>query len=256
QIQVEEELSVSIDTLAIATQNKALEEVEKIVQDLEVDQRLQNKNLMARELQLINANSLLMNQLLSILHEVESNELQLMRKKSVDAGIVVHDSIKRIGVLLVAFFLGAGLLVYLIWIDISKSNFYKDQLEKARDEAEELSQIKQRFLANMSHEIRTPLQSIIGFAEQIKNQQTMNPEAVDAIYSSSEHLLHIVNEVLDYSRISSGNFTLAREKFQLMEVVREVEGAIRIQAEKKSLSLIMDFEEAKDFSLVGDSFRL
>lgn len=256
QMQVEEEFRVVVDTLLVANQNKALEEIEKIMYDLEQDQRTQSKMLLERELQLINANSLLVNQLLGILREVEKEEYEHMQARSGEAGLVVSESIRRISVLLIAFFLGAALLVYLIWIDISKSNFYKEQLERSRDEAQELSQIKQRFLANMSHEIRTPLQSIIGFAEHLKQEKSPDPEAIDAIYSSSEHLLHIVNEVLDYSRISSGNFTLAREKFQLMEVVREVEGAIRIQAEKKSLSLIMDFEEAKDFSLVGDSFRL
>lgn len=256
QMQVQEELRVVVDTVAIAKQNKALEEVEKIVHDLEADQRTQSKILLARELELINANSFLVGQLLSILREVEREEVVMMNQKNYEAGVVVSESIKRISILLLSFFLGAALLVYLILIDISKSNYYKLQLEKARDEAEELSLIKERFLANMSHEIRTPLQSILGFAEHIKSQQSMDREAVDAIYSSSEHLLHIVNEVLDYSRISSGNFTLAQEEFRLMDVIREVESAMRIQAEKKSLVLILDLEQAQNFLLTGDSFRL
>jgi signal transduction histidine kinase/DNA-binding response OmpR family regulator len=256
QLQVQEELSVVVDTVAIAKQNKALEEVEKIVQNLETDQRTQNKKLLARELELIDANSQLVSQLLSILREVETEEVAAMHQKSNEAGYVVSESIKRISILLLLFFLGAALLVYLIWIDISRSNYYKMQLEKARDEAEQLSLIKERFLANMSHEIRTPLQSIIGFAEHIKRQQTLDREAVDAIYSSSEHLLHIVNEVLDYSRISSGNFTFAREDFALMDVIREVEAAMRIQANKKQLSLLLDVEQSTDHNLVGDSFRL
>ena len=119
-----------------------------------------------------------------------------------------------------------------------------------------MSKIKQRFLANMSHEIRTPLQSIIGFSEQLKNYRGTHLEAVDAINSSSEHLLHIVNEVLDYSRISTGSFVLSSENFQLMEVVKEVESALRIQAGKKGLTLLLDVEEAKDHHVRGDAFRL
>jgi signal transduction histidine kinase/FixJ family two-component response regulator len=256
QVQVQEELSVTVDTVAIAKQNEALEEVEKIVLDLEKDQRTQSKQLLKRELELINANSLLVTQLLTILREVEKEEMQHVQHKSFDASIVVSDSIKRMSLLLLCFFLGAALLVYLIWVDISRSNYYKLQLEKARDEAEELSQIKQRFLANMSHEIRTPLQSIIGFAEHIKQQKAYDTEAVDAIYTSSEHLLHIVNEVLDYSRISSGHFSLAHDDFSLMEVVKEVEAAMRIQADKKKLALIIDTNDATDEVLTGDSFRL
>src|SRR5690606_26303381 len=120
------------------------------------------------------------------------------------------------------FFLGAAVLVYLIWVDITRSNYYKDQLERAKEEAEELSKIKQRFLANMSHEIRTPLQAIVGFSEQLKNYQGPHMEAVGAIHSSSDHLLHIVNEVLDYSRISSGSFTLVNEPFSLFSLLKEV----------------------------------
>ncbi len=108
----------------------------------------------------------------------------------------------------------------------------------------------------MSHEIRTPLQSIIGFAEHLRSENRKENDAVEAIHSSSEHLLHIVNEVLDYSRISSGNFTLARESFSLKRVIREVESAMRIQAEKKGLVLVLDMEQASDVTIVGDAFRL
>jgi signal transduction histidine kinase/DNA-binding response OmpR family regulator len=256
QVQVQQEFSVVVDTVAIARQNEALEEVEKIVLDLEQDQRTQGKQLLSRELELINTNSLLVTQLLTILREVETEEVHKMHARSYDAGFVVNESIKRISIVLLLFFLGAALLVYLIWTDISRSNYYKEQLEKARDEAEELSLIKQRFLANMSHEIRTPLQSIIGFAEHIKHRQSYDREAVDAIYSSSEHLLHIVNEVLDYSRISSGHFTLAKEDFELMSVIKEVESAMRIQSDKKKLSLLVDVEHSSNYTLSGDSFRL
>ncbi|MCD9014540.1 ATP-binding protein [Parachryseolinea silvisoli] len=254
-VKVEEELSVQVDTLAVARQSNALEEVEKIMRELDDNRVSQNRRLQRRELELIHANSLFINQLLGILHEVENEELQQMRKTNQQAGTLFNQSISRISMLLVVFFLVAALLVYLIWIDISKSNYYKEQLERSRDEAEELGQIKQRFLANMSHEIRTPLQSIIGFAEQLR-QRPGSPEAAAAIHSSSEHLLHIVNEVLDYSRISSGNFSLAEEAFTLRTLVNEVEEAMRVQSEKKGLTFLLDYEQALDYRLLGDPFRL
>jgi DNA-binding response OmpR family regulator len=100
------------------------------------------------------------------------------------------------------------------------------------------------------------LQSIIGFAEQLRQKQQPDREAVEAIHSSSEHLLHIVNEVLDYSRISSGNLTFAQEDFRLPDVIREVESAIRIQAERKKIGLVVDTQDVQDIPLSGDSFRL
>lgn len=256
QFQVQEEVSVTIDTLSVARHNKALEEVGKIMTDLDREQRAENKKLLEQELALINSNSLFITQLLGILHDVENEELSKMHDNNNRAVQVVTKNISRISILLLVFFLGAAVLVYLIWMDITRSNFYKEQLEKAKEEAEELSKIKQRFLANMSHEIRTPLQSIIGFSEQLKNYHGPHLEAAGAINSSSEHLLHIVNEVLDYSRISSGSFTLVKEPFHLYGLLREVEAAMRIQADRKRLTLLLDLEKSSDYMLVGDAFRL
>lgn len=256
RIKVEEHRSIDVDTLAVARQNEALVEVEKIMRELEIEQRTQQKRLERQELELIHANSVFINQLLNILHDVENEELLRMRETNSHAVSVMNQSISRTNLLLLSFLLAAAFFVYLIYIDVTRSNYYKAQLEEARDKAEELSQIKQRFLANMSHEIRTPLQSIIGFAEQLKQNGQNQKEAAKAIHSSSEHLLHIVNEVLDYSRISSGNFTLEIEPFRLLHVTREVESAIRMQAEKKSLAFILDAEQAEEHELMGDSFRL
>lgn len=255
RIRVEEHYSVDVDTLAVARQNEALLEVEKIMRELETEQQVQRKKLERQELDLIQANSIFINQLLNILHDVENEELRRMRETNEHAVSVMNQSISRTNILLLSFLLAAAFFVYLIYIDVTRSNYYKAQLEKAKDRAEELSQIKQRFLANMSHEIRTPLQSIIGFAEQLR-LDAKNREAAEAIYSSSEHLLHIVNEVLDYSRISSGTFTLEKERFELFELIREVESAMRVQAERKSLTFILDAEQASDQTLIGDSFRL
>lgn len=256
RIKVEEHLSVDVDTLAVARQNEALVEVEKIMRELETEQRAQQKRLERQELDLIHANSVFISQLLNILHDVENEELLRMRETNNHAVSVMNQSISRTNLLLLSFLLAAAFFVYLIYIDVTRSNYYKAQLEEARDRAEELSQIKQRFLANMSHEIRTPLQSIIGFAEQLKQNGNNQKEAAQAIHSSSEHLLHIVNEVLDYSRISSGNFTMEIEPFSLLNVIREIESVLRMQAERKSLAFILDTEQAEEYELMGDSFRL
>ncbi|MEJ1237692.1 ATP-binding protein [Chryseolinea sp. T2] len=255
-VKVEEQTSVVIDTLAVARQNNALNEVEQIIMDMENEQRAESKRLITEELELIHANSLFINQLLSILHDVENEEVVQMHANNDRAGALVSQSIWRISLLLICFFIGAALLVYLIWVDITRANYYKEQLEKSRDEAQELSQIKQRFLANMSHEIRTPLQSIIGFAEQLKSQRKSDPEAIDAINSSSEHLLHIVDEVLDYSRISSGSFVLNREPFMLAPLIKEITSALQVQAERKGLNLLVDLGFPAELRIMGDPFRL
>ena len=68
--------------------------------------------------------------------------------------------------------------------------------------------------------------------------------------------MHIVDEVLDYSRISSGSLALNKEIFKLLSLIKEVESAVRVQAERKGLMLLLDTEQIEDYALLGDPFRL
>ncbi len=255
RVEVKEEISVKTDTLAVARQDSAIAQVGRIMKSLDEGQRTQTRQMMKRELDLINTNISLINQLLSILQEVENEEISSIERKNAEAASLVSSSIQRIGIIMLVFFLLAALLVFLILVDISRSNYYRLQLIKAKEEAEELGKVKQRFLANMSHELRTPLQSIIGFAEQLKNPAVSN-EAVIAIQSSSEHLLQVVNEVLDFSRIESDTFTFENAPFFLDKVIDEVTSVIRISAEKKGLQLIVANHNLPANVVVGDAFRL
>jgi len=253
RVAITEEVNIRVDTLAVARQDSALLEIGNIMKKLDDQNDVQTQEILKRELNLVNTNIALINQLLSILQEVETEEMKLIENKNTEAASLVASSINRIGIIIIIFFLLASLLVFLILLDISKSNYYRLQLIKAKDEAEQLSLVKQRFLANMSHEIRTPLQSIIGYSEQLKNES--HPEMLNAIQRSSEHLLHIVDEVLDYSRIESGKFTLAREPFQIEELIREITSVVKIQATQKNLSFIVNAPETLS-PVLGDPFRL
>jgi len=256
KIEVKEELSVKIDTLSIGQRDSAMLAADHVMKSLGQNQRLQNKHMLRHELELINANTILINQLLNILHETEEEELAIVRVNNDAAATLVNKSIRRIGIILIVFFVAGALLIFLILTDITRTNFYRLQLVKAKEEAEELSQVKQRFLANMSHEIRTPLQSIVGYAEQLKKTDGTNIPALEAIQSSSEHLLHIVNEILDYSRIESGKFKLEREPFSIAHVVHDVSVIMQVQAEHRSLSFVLVNASNLDTMVMGDAFRL
>ncbi|CAN5474988.1 hypothetical protein BH23BAC1_BH23BAC1_20940 [soil metagenome] len=253
---VEEELRVTIDTLFIAKQDSAIWKVEKMMRMIENEQHRRTNNLLSRELQLINTESKLHNQLLNIIHTIEAEEINQVTTNNLAATEVVNESITWINIIIIAFFLVTGILVFLIFVDISRSSKYRKQLIAAKEEAEHLGQVKQRFLANMSHEIRTPLQAIIGYAEQVRQEDHPQREALEAIYQSSEHLLHIVNEVLDYSRIVSGKYTFEYHPFDLKQLVKEVTETMRSSAEKKSLKLILLDQLNPPAHFIGDPFRL
>ncbi|WP_298740566.1 ATP-binding protein [uncultured Chitinophaga sp.] len=253
---VTEEVNVKIDTLALAKQDSIMWEVEKAMQDYEKERRLQSSRFVNREIELANASNVLTSQMLSILQEVEKEVVKQEAQNNIQARNVVSTSVMRISAIMGVFLLLMAILVYLILTDIAKSNAYRQQLEIAKEEAEYHGMAKQRFLANMSHEIRTPLQSIIGYADLLRQQDKPSKRHIEAIFHSSEHLLHIVNEVLDYSRIISGKFTFERRDFDLHQLLEEVITVMRPQAEKKLLPLELHNNVAGNGFITGDPFRL
>ncbi|MBX2964025.1 MAG: response regulator [Cyclobacteriaceae bacterium] len=254
QIEIREEINIITDTIAISRQDSALAQIALIMKGIEQAQRTTDELLAKRELELVTVSAALLHQLMDVLHEIEQDEIAQLQANHLQSGELFNRSITRMIILLLVFLLGIGMLVFFILSDISKSQYYRIQLENAKQQADQLREVKERFLANMSHEIRTPLQSILGFAEQLEDKPEQ--ESVHAIRQSSEHLLHIVNEVLDYSRIESNKFELLREPFNLKNVLAEIEAAYRLPIEKKGLAFMVKSSGLKDIKVLGDAFRL
>lgn len=252
---VTEVLNVHVDTLAVAQRDSMIRGIESAMQGIEKDQHYKGMKLVSREMALNNSSSLLIAQLLSMIRKLEAEEIGILSRNNAKATEVVNSSMLRTGIIMLLFLAITGILVFLILADISKSNLYRARLLEAKEEAERLSAVKQRFLANMSHEIRTPLQSIIGFSEQIRKEEKPEQESLDAIYHSSGHLLQIVNEVLDYSRIVSGKFSFEKQNFSMRQLLTEVAKTMEMQALKKNIGFACELP-AEEMLYSGDAFRL
>ena len=250
------EENVKRDTLSIINDGKIAKDVNRSLLAIQNAQKLKSQAFIEKEAELANANTKLIAEMLNILRKVEDEAVNQIEKSSVQARHVVNTGISRISTIMFVFFGITVVLLYLILTDITKSIRYRKALETARDLAEFHGRAKQRFLSNMSHEIRTPLQSIIGYAELIKQQIYPQRKDIDAIYYSSEHLLQIVNEVLDYNRIVSGKFTFSEDTFSIKALLKEVIMILKPQAEKKNLDLNTDFQLNGVEYITGDAFRL
>lgn len=253
---ISEEFKVTKDTLSKAAKDSMITDIRTTLQSIENEQKEKTTKFLKREAVLANASFLITKQMLNVLREVETEAVAQLDHNSAQAKQVVNKGISQITAILVGFLLLTIILVYLILTDISKLNRYRKALEITKDEAEYHSKAKQRFLSNMSHEIRTPLQSIIGYAELISQQQQPDKRQVDAIYQSSVHLLQIVNEILDYNRIISGEFTLQAAVFDVNKLLDEVLDVMRPLAEQKSIKLIHDIHLDDIQFIEGDAFRL
>jgi hypothetical protein len=119
---------------------------------------------------------------------------------------------------------------------------YTSELEQRKTELERMDRLKTEFLASMSHELRTPLHTILGFTELLQDEKDGSLSApqkrfLNHIQGDSQHLLQLINQVLDLSKIEAGQFDLKRETYPIVQSIREVHDAIRPGAESKGLHL-------------------
>lgn len=253
---INEEFKIKRDTLNAVVEDSIMSGIESSLQAIELEQREKSGRFLKQEADLANSSNALTKQMLSILREVESEAIAQIELKGVRAQEVVNEGVGQIMAIVIAFFVITLILVYFILVDISKSNRYRKALEMAKEEAEYHGKAKQRFLSNMSHEIRTPLQSILGYAELVLQQENPRKKDINAIYQSSEHLLQIVNEILDYNRIISGEFQFNDERFNMFDALTEVVAVMRPLAEQKSLKFDTAFHLINPTYVSGDVFRL
>jgi adenylate cyclase len=138
---------------------------------------------------------------------------------------------------------GGGTVI--IYSDITERKHYEETLTAARDQAEAMSRTKSSFLANMSHELRTPLNAIIGLTEMmISNAPRFGTEKaaepLRRVNRAGEHLLDLINQVLDLSKIEAGKFDLNMETVKIPPLIDEVVGTARGLAEQNKNRLIVE----------------
>jgi len=122
-------------------------------------------------------------------------------------------------------------------------------LKAAQEAAEAANHAKSQFLASMSHELRTPLNAVLGFAQLLQTNRGRNltedqKDHIQRILSSGEHLLNLINEVLDLAGIEAGKLKLSLERVRLADVVRDLAGAMAPLAERAGVSLLSEIADA------------
>ncbi len=146
-----------------------------------------------------------------------------------------------------------------MWLlaDITEINAAKVEVEKARDRAEEATRAKSAFLANMSHEIRTPMNAIIGLTHLMRRdtRDALERERLEKVDDAAHHLLQVINDILDLSKIEAGKMTLEDIEFSLDTMLSGAFEMVNVRAREKGLELVLDTDHLPA-RLRGDPTRL
>ncbi len=139
------------------------------------------------------------------------------------------------------------------------SHFSQELLEQAAQKANAANQAKSQFLAKMSHELRTPLNAILGFTQIMSKDHSLSnkqKEYLDIINRSGEHLLSLINDVLEVSRIEAGKMSLNETSFDICHLIKSIREMFILKASNKGLELTIEQKDHLPYSVYGDQGKL
>lgn len=143
--------------------------------------------------------------------------------------------------------------------DITERKKLEEELHRAKQVADRASASKSAFLANMSHEIRTPMTAVLGFTEILKDSTLTQAERIDAISridNSGRALLRLIDDILDISKIEAGRLDIQKSRFSPVAVVSDVVSFMRVNAERKGISLRLKVDASVPTEATSDPGRL
>ncbi|MGI9243452.1 MAG: ATP-binding protein [Verrucomicrobiales bacterium] len=154
---------------------------------------------------------------------------------------------------------GGVRFMYGVFQDVTETVHAEEELRQARSEAEKANQAKSEFLSNMSHELRTPLNGVLGYVQILQRDQTLGAaqkSSLDSISNCGEHLLNLINDVLDLSKIEAGEMEVTREPTDLSLLLDGVRDIVKPRAESKGLEFVLDTAPEVPRGVITDPIKL
>ena len=179
--------------------------------------------------------------------------------KEVEAEIITKTGTILVGLFSAdIIFIANKMCLLTVMVDITLRKQAEEKIKEARLEADEANFAKSEFLSRMSHELRTPLNSILGFAQLIEMGKLLpgQEKAIGYIRQSGNHLLNLINEVLDISRIESGRISLSMEPVQLKSIIQETIDSVQPLISERKISIELIYSPANNLFVRSDRKRL
>ncbi len=236
----------------------ALKEELSQIEKLQARDSIEQVQLRKRELNLVQQDRELSASLASLITTIENDEKIHFEWKAHEADLSAGLTYRYLIIFGISVFLLLMIVLIVIINYVRKTNASRAALTSAKTEAENLARAKEIFVANVSHEMRSPMNAISGLSEQLLGfpvDEKMH-EQLTVIRRSSDHLLGVINEILDFSKLQAGKVIIEKVDFYLSDVIEEVIQINQVLAQKKQVELKHSLDEEIPDVLSGDPVRL
>jgi signal transduction histidine kinase/CheY-like chemotaxis protein/HPt (histidine-containing phosphotransfer) domain-containing protein len=217
-----------------------------------------SSELITRESQLAKTSGEIREKFYDLITKIENDGSELIKSKSAAAQKIAGKTYMW----LITFSISGGLLSLLVLFVIIRYvrqvYSYQIALEISKQEAEQLARTKEMFMANISHEIRTPVTAISGFTDQLLHEplDENTTGSLKIIKSSSDHLLKIIDDILDFSKLENNKLVLEKVNFSISQILEDVNNMFEKAAQQNNTRLTYTLSPETPRVLLGDPYRL
>ena len=193
-----------------------------------------------------------------LLESIEEDEQAALAARMYHEQSIRRDAAIAMAAISVAAIILVLVFFTIIWRDLTRSNHYRNELEKARDYAEDLLRAREKLMLTITHDIKAPAGSIIGYTDLLERLISDKRQKfyLDSMKNSAQHLLALVTSLLDYHRLEAGKMDLNPVAFRPFRLMEDIYNSFLPLAEKKNINLNYSPELEQNLTLEGDPFRI
>jgi signal transduction histidine kinase/DNA-binding response OmpR family regulator len=215
--------------------------------------------LMNRTNELHRDNSIITNEINHVLVAIEEEEILKLQEEELEKQTMIHRASRHLATISIL-----AIIIFLFFFsltlrDIWRSRYYRNQLEKAKQYAENLLQSREKLMLTISHDIRAPLSSILGYIELLRKNKPdeTQKDYLENMNVSAKHILSLVNDLLDFHRLESGRMDIHPVPFLIPSLFKEIYTGFKPLADAKNLRFEMNIANAGDTQAYrGDTVRI
>ncbi|MDQ7916280.1 ATP-binding protein [Mesonia sp. MT50] len=232
--------------------------VKNVLSELEVEERRYQQEVIKKENELLKNDQELSSQLRKIRSEMEREQIQKSVEQVNNSSAVIEETATIIAVLGIACILTIIFFVVLIIRDTNSSQRYKEELEKSKAYAEFLLKRRKQIMATVTHDLRSPLNTIMGYADLLKKTSLSDKQQyhLDHLKKSSFYILHLVNDLLDFSKLEAGKMTIEKLPFQPKSIIEDSIQTSIPTSIKNNLVIHTSLDKTTEETFMSDPFRI